>query len=165
MAWKMSVGYCFFFPSKKTVWHIISPLLRRHNIPYPMQNPKKNQLVQEHSRALPGYNIHQTVPLYNFLYSLPIMHYLEMENWRNLAFSSRKLFEMYCKSKEHDLTSGLTCIWRIEPRGMDETWNTGLASVPVKTRRALANPSRHSKSYLHTLFQVFTGFPKSCIPT
>jgi hypothetical protein len=34
---------------------------------------------------------------------------------------------------------------------MDETWNTGLASVPVKTRRALANPSRHSKSYLHTL--------------
>jgi hypothetical protein len=34
---------------------------------------------------------------------------------------------------------------------MDETWNTGLGSVPVKTRRALANPSRHSKSYLHTL--------------
>ena len=34
---------------------------------------------------------------------------------------------------------------------MEETRNTGLASVPVKTRRALANPSRHSKSYLHIL--------------
>ena len=52
---------------------------------------------------------------------------------------------------DQPITCDLTCIWSIEPRGIEAILNIGVASLPVKMRRDLAIPSRHNKSYLHAL--------------
>jgi len=67
MAWKMSVGYCFFFSFKNDSFthHFSITPETQHSI-----SNAKSQKESTGSRASPGYNIHQTMLLYNFLYNL-----------------------------------------------------------------------------------------------
>jgi len=67
MAWNMSVGYCFFFSFKNDSFthHFSITPETQHSI-----SNAKSQKESTGSRASPGYNIHQTMLLYNFLYNL-----------------------------------------------------------------------------------------------